>query len=62
MCGSSDNKVSLGVGLRKTRDTENNSCIFSLEKLTTAASGADIKAYSGNFTVAFTVTKIEQYY
>ena len=62
MCGSSDNKVSLGVGLKKTRDTENNSIIFSLEKLTSVASGADINAYNGKFTVTFTVTKIEQYY
>ena len=62
LCGSSDNKVSLGVGLKKTRDTENNSIIFSLEKQTSAASGSDINAYNGKFTVSFTVTKIEQYY
>ena len=61
-CGSSDNKVSLGVGLKKTRDTENNSTIFSLEKLISVASGADINAYNGKFTITFTVTKIEQYY
>ena len=29
-CGSNDNKVNLGVGLKKKRDTENNSSTFSL--------------------------------
>ena len=62
MCGSSDKKVSLGVGLKKARDTENNNSIFSLEKLTAVSSGSDINAYNGNFTITFTVTKIEQYY
>ena len=58
MCGSKDNKVSLGVGLRKTRDTDNNSIGFDL----TSLSGGSINSYDGNFTVTFTVTKIEQYY
>ena len=58
MCGSNDNKVSLGVGLRKKRDTDNNSIGFDL----TSLSGGSINSYDGNFTVAFTVTKIEQYY
>ena len=62
MCGSSDNKVSLGVGLKKARDTKNNNSIFSLEKLESVASGSDINAYNGKFTITFTVTKIEQYY
>ena len=61
MCGSNDNKVSLGVGLKKTRDTENNNIIFSLEKLT-SGSDNDIKSHNGKFTITFTVTKIEQYY
>ena len=58
-CGSSDNKVNLGVGLRKKRDTENNSSIFSLGRL---VAGNNINSYDGNFTITFTVTKIEQYY
>ena len=61
MCVSNDNKVSLGVGLKKTRDTENNNIIFSLEKLT-SGSDNDIKSHNGKFTITFTVTKIEQYY
>ena len=60
MCYSSDNRVGLGVGLRKTRDTGNNNIIISLEKLTP---GNDvINSYNGNFTITFTITKIEQYY
>ena len=58
-CGSSDNKVNIGVGLRKKRDTENNSSIFSLGRL---VAGNNINSYDGNFTITFTVTKIEQYY
>ena len=58
-CGSSDNKVNLGVGLKKKRDTENNSSIFSLGRL---VAGNNINSYDGNFTITFTITKIEQYY
>ena len=58
-CGSSDNKVNLGVGLKKKRDTENNSSIFSLGRLVV---GSNINSYDGNFTITFTITKIEQYY
>ena len=58
-CGSSDKKVTLGVGLRKKRDTENNSSIFSLVRL---VAGNNINSYDGNFTITFTITKIEQYY
>ena len=58
-CGSSDNKVNIGVGLRKKRDTENNNSLFSLVRL---VAGNNINSYDGNFTITFTVTKIEQYY
>ena len=58
-CGSSDNKVNLGVGLKKKRDTENNSSIFSLARI---VAGNNINSYDGNFTITFTITKIEQYY
>ena len=58
-CGSSDNKVNIGVGLKKKRDTENNSSIFSLARL---VAGNNINSYDGNFTITFTITKIEQYY
>ena len=61
MCGSSDNKVSLGVILKKTRDTENNNISFSLDK-TANGSDNDIKSHNGKFTIALTITKIEQYY
>ena len=58
-CGSSDNKVNIGVGLKKKRDTENNNSVFSLGRL---VAGNNINSYDGNFTVSFTITKIEQYY
>ena len=61
ICGSNDNKVSLGVGLRKTRDTKNNNISFSLEKFA-SGSDNDIRSHNGKFTVTLTVTKIEQYY
>ena len=57
-CGSSDNKVNLGVGLKKKRDTENNNSVFLLGR----TSASNINSYDGNFTVTFTITKIEQYY
>ena len=58
-CGSSDNKVNIGVGLKKKRDTNNNSSIFSLGRL---VAGNNVNSYDGNFTITFTITKIEQYY
>ena len=58
-CGSSDNKVNIGVGLKKKRDTENNNSVFSLGRL---VAGNNINSYDGNFTITFTITKIEQYY
>ena len=65
MCASNDsnasNSVSLGVVLKKTRDTKNNNIIFSLDKMANGSDN-DIRAHSGNFTVTLTVTKIEQYY
>ena len=60
-CASSDNKVILGIVLKKTRDTENNNISISLDK-TATGSDNDIKAHNGKFTVSLTVTKIEQYY
>ena len=65
MCASNDsnasNSVSLGVVLKKTRDTKNNNIIFSLDKMANGSDN-DIRAHNGNFTVTLTVTKIEQYY
>ena len=61
LCASNDNKVSLGVALKKTRGTENNNIIISLDKMATGSDN-DIKSYNGKFTVTLTVTKIEQYY
>ena len=58
-CGSSDNKVNIGVGLKKKRDETNNNSIFSLGRL---VAGNNINSYDGNFTITFTITKIEQYY
>ena len=46
------------VGLWKKRDTNNNRLIFQLN----GKSSTDINSYSGNFTLTFTITKIEQYY
>ena len=46
------------VGLWKKRDTNNNRLIFQLK----GKSSTDINSYSGNFTLTFTITKIEQYY
>ena len=65
MCNSIDNNasnsVSLGIVLKKTRDTENNNIIISLDKIS-SGSDNDIRAHSGKFTITLTVTKIEQYY
>ena len=49
---------SVYVGLWKKRDTNNNNLIFQLN----GESSTDINSYSGNFTLTFTITKIEQYY
>ena len=46
------------AGIRKRRDTENNRIIFDMY---TKVSN-NITSYGGNFTITFTVTKIEQYY
>ena len=51
--------VRLDVGLWKKRDTnDKNRLTFQLK----GASSNDITSYSGNFTLTFTITKIEQYY
>ena len=57
-CYSHDNKTNLGVGLTSRRDKTNNSRIISLTRQLVT----NINSYDGNFTVTFTVTKIEQYY
>ena len=59
LCRSYDSKVLLGAGLKSKSDKTNNSINISLKKHT---GGADINSYNGNFTITFTVTKIEQYY
>lgn len=56
-CRSSDKKAIFGVGLKSNRNKNNNSINISLvRQLTTNIS------YDSNFTITFTVTKIEQYY
>ena len=54
---SNDNKTNLGVGLRGMRNNNNNSINISLGRHT-----AGDKSLNGDFTLTFTVTKIEQYY
>ena len=57
LCRSSDKKANFGVGLASKSDKNNNMINISLTKrLTTNIS------YDSNFTITFTVTKIEQYY
>ena len=56
-CSYTDNKTNLGVGLRGVRDNNNNSISISLLK-----NMAGDKSLNGDFTLTFTVTKIEQYY
>lgn len=58
ICFSNDSSANLCVGLEKKRDTENNRIIFLLR---VTSSGSNINSYDGNFTITFTVTKIEQY-
>ena len=61
MCTSSnDNKVSLSVGLKKNRDTniENNRITIDLKGHWVG----NLNSYASDFTLTFTVTKIEQYY
>ena len=54
---TADTKSTLDIGLWKKRDTENNRLIFQLK-----GTSANATLYSGNFTLTFTITKIEQYY
>ena len=57
LCKSSDKKATFGVVLASKSDKNNNNINISLAKrLTTNIS------YDSNFTITFTVTKIEQYY
>ena len=58
ICFSFDSRASLSVGLSKERDTENNRIIITLKVI----QRGNINSYPGNFTMTFTVTKIEQYY
>ena len=55
---SSENSANLHLGLSKNRDTENNRIIIPLEVI----ASDNINSYYGDFTMTFTVTKIEQYY
>ena len=57
LCKSSDNKANFGVGLTSKSDKNNNMINISLTKRTTTNI-----SYDSNFTITFTVTKIEQYY
>ena len=57
LCRSSDNKASFGVGLSVRRNKNNNNLYISLGRQITTNDSHD-----GNFTITFTVTKIEQYY
>ena len=58
ICFSSESSANLHLGLSKRRDTENNRIIIPLEVI----ASDNINSYSGDFTMTFTVTKIEQYY
>ena len=57
ICSSNDGKAALGVGLKGKADKTNNNIIISLKK-----HAAGTTSINGNFTITFTVTKIEQYY
>ena len=58
ICFSYDSSANLHLGLSKRRDTENNRIIIPLEVI----ASDNINSYYGDFTMTFTVTKIEQYY
>lgn len=55
LCAYNDKQAYLGVGLKSKADKNNNMINISLTK---HVSGNN----DGNFTITFTVTKIEQYY
>ena len=58
MCdGTASNSAILGVGLKSNRNKTNNSRNISL-----LGHKSGNMSYNGNFTLTFTVTKIEQYY
>ena len=57
VCHYYNDKLILGAGLKSKKNTTNNSINISLTK---HVAGSD--SYNGNFTITFTVTKIEQYY
>ena len=52
-----DKKINVNIGLRKKISLGNNITIDLA-----GFSSNDITSYSGNFTLTFTITKIEQYY
>lgn len=58
ICKSNDNKINFGAGLRSKSDKTNNRINISLATQTTS----NASSYDSNFTITFTVTKIEQYY
>ena len=58
LCKSSDKKIIFGVGLTSKIDKNNNMINISLTRRTTT----NASSYDSNFTITFTVTKIEQYY
>ena len=57
-CNYQDNKAYLRAGLQSKKDKNNNSIIISLVGQVSNSS----TSYDGNFTLTFTITKIEQYY
>ena len=57
LCKYSGDKAILGVGLRSMLDRTNNRLNISLGR-----NNSGDMSYDGNFTITFTVTKIEQYY
>lgn len=57
-CRSNDKKINFGVGLKSKSNKTNNSINISLAILITT----NASSYDSNFTITFTVTKIEQYY
>ena len=58
LCSYTDNKAYLGAGLKSKKDKTNNRINISL----VGHKSNSINSFDGNFTITFTVTKIEQYY
>ena len=53
-----DKRINVNIGLLKKFSISGSNITINL----TGSSSKDITSYSGNFTLTFTITKIEQYY